>query len=241
MIRLPFGPLRRATFLERPNRFLLRCKLGEEPVEAHLPDPGRLQELLFPGAPVWLSPSDNSRRRTRWSAVLAQDPKSGALVSIQSTLVNYLVQEALAAGALEEFSQWDLIRSEYLYASSRWDFLLGRPDGKRLLLEAKSVTLVEGGTAMFPDAVTARGRRHVLELAELQQAGEFETALLFVVQRDDAVRFAPARHIDPAFTMALQLAHEQGVKVYARACEVRLDGIILKDPLPVCLTEEGRT
>ncbi|KLU40320.1 MAG: DNA/RNA nuclease SfsA [Limnochordia bacterium] len=241
MIAIPFGTLHKAAFLGRPNRFLLRCALEEsgEEVEVHLADPGRLRELLFPGAPVWLRRSDNPRRRTQWSAVLGQDPHTKNLVSLQSVLVNDLVHRALAQGALDEFGQWPLLRSEYTRASSRWDFLLGSPQGKQLLLEVKSVTLVEDQVALFPDAVTARGRRHVLELASLQQLGEFETAVLFVAQRSDALRFAPQEAIDPAFSEALRFAFNQGVKVYARSCQVSLEKIVLGHPLPVCLTKEG--
>lgn len=240
MVRVSFGPLHQAVFLARPNRFLLRCALVEngEVIEAHLADPGRLRELLFPGAPLWLSQSRNPNRRTQWSAVLAQDPESKCLVSLQSVLVNSLVGKALAAHALPEFDQWELVRGEYAHSSSRWDFLLQRADGRRLLLEVKSVTLVHNHRALFPDAVTARGRRHVLELASLQQEGEFETAVLFVAQRADARWFGPADHIDPAFAKALRCAHAQGVRVFARGCRVDLAGISLGDPLTVCLAEE---
>ena len=235
MVEIPFGPLHRAVMLERPNRFLLRCVLDGDGkhVEAHLADPGRLTELLFPGAPVWLRRSSNPRRKTQWSAVLTQDSRSGCLVSVQSALENALVQEAFAQGALEEFTKWSLRGSEYAYASSRWDFLLERPQGRRMLLEVKSVTLVQGGVALFPDAVTARGRRHLLELAAIQQAGEFETAVLFVVQRSDALRVAPAVHIDPGFAEAMEAAQAQGVRFYARACQVHVGGIILGPSLPV--------
>ena len=92
--------------------------------------------------------------------------------------------------------------------------------------------------ALFPDAVTARGRRHVLELAELQQSGEFETAVLFVVQRSDAKSFSPDWEIDPAFSEALAQAQEAGVRILTRSCNVTLDEISLAQPLPVRVHKE---
>ncbi|NLM39827.1 MAG: DNA/RNA nuclease SfsA [Firmicutes bacterium] len=240
MIELQFGPLHKARFVRRPNRFLLNCVLeGEEDeVEVHLADPGRLKELLLPGNLVWLRRNDNPRRRTQWSAVLTRDPETEQLVSLQSTLANTLIEKALRTGDLEELQPWQFVRSEYQYGSSRWDFLLRDPSGKQLLLEVKSVTLVKDKRALFPDAVTARGRRHVLELAELQQASEFETAVMFVVQRSDAQAFGPDWDVDPAFSEALVQASEAGVRVFARSCRITPDKILLAQSLPVRLHEE---
>lgn len=240
MIKLSFGPLHKSSFVSRPNRFLLNCVLeGEkDTVEVHLADPGRLKELLIPGNTVWLRHTDNPRRRTQWSAILTQDPETEKLVSLQSSLVNTLVERALRENALDELQLWRFVRREYPYASSRWDFLLENSSGKKLLLEVKSVTLVKDNVALFPDAVTARGRRHVLELAELQQSGEFETAVLFVVQRSDAKSFSPDWEIDPAFSEALAQAQQAGVRILTRSCNVTLDEISLAQPLPVRVHKE---
>ena len=229
------GPLVESRFVERPNRFLLRCAVpGEAEVqEVHLPDPGRLRELLLPDARIWILPATTPGRRTRWTAALVESPEGDGVVSLRTTLPNALIRRALEAGALEELQGWVLERAEWTLGRSRIDFLLQRPGGRRMALEVKSVTLVEDGVARFPDAVTARGARHVLELAELAEGGEMDAAILFVLQRHDAGAIEAARSIDPDFADALARAREAGVRVLGRRCRVGLEEIVLGDPVPV--------
>lgn len=223
-----------ARFLERPNRFLLLCSLPDsaDPVEVHLPDPGRLKELLVPGRRVWVRPAASPSRRTAWSAVLVETPDGDGLVSVDTTLPNRLIRKALEEHALDELAEWRLLRPEFSLGSSRIDFLLGRED-ERLALEVKSVTLVQDGVALFPDAVTARGARHVRELADVARKPGWRAAVLFVVQRSDADRVQAARSIDPAFADALAEADEAGVRLLGRRCRVTLERLELWDPLPV--------
>lgn len=229
------GPLTPALFVERPNRFVVRARLEEGgpdgPVEAHLPDPGRLKELLVPGARLWLRPAGHPRRRTRWSAVLVE-PAGGGLVSVDTTLPNRLVARALESGFLGELEGWAVETAEWSHGASRFDFLLER-EAERLVLEVKSVTLVEDGLALFPDAVTARGTRHVEELTEVSRRQGWHAAVLFVLQRPDAVRIRAAPTIDPAFAAALDDARAAGVSVLGRRCEVRRDAVVLGDRVPV--------
>lgn len=150
---------------------------------------------------------------------------------------NRLIHRALKSRALDEFAGWELERSEFPLGSSRIDFLLGQtlpvragtdsPStvSRKLALEVKSVTLVEAGVALFPDAVTARGARHVRELAEVagtvdEDGRTWEAAILFVLQRDDAQRIEAARSIDPDFASALAMARAAGVRVLGRRCRV---------------------
>lgn len=235
--------LQKASFLERPNRFLLRCMMpadcddlctltGEEIVEAHLADPGRLKELLVPGRPIWLRPVNKVGRKTKWSAVLCESPAGDSLVSLDSTLPNRLIGRALAVGAMTEFHGWSLVRPEFPLGGSRWDFLLKNSAGRRLLLEVKSVTLMEEKVALFPDALTARGAKHMRELAQIVRHGEYEAAVLFVVQRDEAECIRAAPHIDPVFAAALADAREAGVGVYGRKCIISLTGVTLAGSLP---------
>lgn len=223
-------PLHEGRFVERPNRFLTVVELEGRRVEAHLPDPGRLKELLLPGARVWVRPADSPNRKTAFTLTLVEAP-TGELVSLVTTLPNRLVEEALRAGSLAELRGWAIERAEYTWGDSRFDFLLVR-DGRRLLLEVKSVTLVEEGRALFPDAVTARGARHVRELIAARQEG-WETAVLFVVQRRDAESVTAARSIDPGFADALAAAREAGVRLLAYRCSVTLEEAVITDPLPV--------
>lgn len=263
------GPLVEARFLERPNRFLLRCELraadesgrprlaeraarGGRPsddspvvVDVHMADPGRLEELLVPGRRVWIRNAASPTRKTDWSAVLVESPDGAGLVSVDTTMPNKLIHRALERGALDEFDGWVLERSEFPLGSSRIDFLLGHvspagrsTDSKRkLALEVKSVTLVEAGVALFPDAVTARGARHVRELTEVagtvdDDGRAWEAAILFVLQRDDAHRIEAARSIDPDFASALARARTAGVRVLGRRCRVTRDRLELGPSVP---------
>ena len=246
------GPLREARFVERPNRFLLRCRIPSprtdahrpgrpegksgEVVDVHMADPGRLTELLIPGKRVWIRHAASPTRKTDWSAVLVEAPDGQGLVSVDTTLPNKLIRVALEARALEELAGWRLERPEFSLGDSRIDFLLTQDHG-RLALEVKSVTLVEEGVALFPDAVTARGARHVRELAEVagrvdEQGRCWEAAILFVLQRSDAHRIEAARAIDPDFADALAAARAAGVRVLGRRCRVTMDRLELGAPVP---------
>ena len=235
------APLTEATFVARPNRFLLRCDIEGRTHEVHLADPGRLKELLLPGRRVWVRPAASASRRTRWSAVLVEAPEGNGLVSVDTTLPNRLIGRALEARALPEFEGWRLERREYALPDgllegrgirSRVDFLLSRPDGRRLALEVKSVTLVEDGVALFPDAVTARGARHVRELTAVAGLDDWEAAVLFVLQRPDAYIVRAASSIDPAFSAALARAADAGVRVLGRRCHVSTARVRLGAPVP---------
>lgn len=227
------GPLVPARFVERPNRFVVVARLADgREVEAHLADPGRLEELLLPGRRLWLRPADSPARRTRWTAVLVETPDGDGLVSVDTTLPNRLALRALEAAVLEELAGWRLVRAEWPHEGSRLDFLLERDDGRRMALEVKSVTLVEDGVALFPDAVTARGARHVRELTSLAARDGWEAAVLFVVQRTDCEGVRAARAIDPDFADALAAAREAGVRVLARRCRVSLNEVRLGERLP---------
>jgi sugar fermentation stimulation protein A len=237
MIRIALpGPLVETRFVDRPNRFVVRCTPGTGSAdihEAHMADPGRLRELLVPGRRVWLRHApEPPQRRTRWSALLVEAPDGAGLVSLDSTLPNRLIRAALEAGAMTELRDWRLERREVMIGSSRIDFVLRRDDGRRLALEVKSVTLVEEGIARFPDAVTARGTRHVQELERICGRDGWDAAVLFVVQRADALRVHAAADIDPAFARALAKARDAGVGVLGRCCNVTLDHLEMAGPLP---------
>lgn len=233
-IFVPFGELVEAIFVARPNRFIVQCSLesSKEIVDAHLADPGRLKELLVPGVRLYLRGNNQPHRKTKWSVILVEEPISFTLVSVQSTLVNQLTNRALEQKRFEELREWDIVRPEFSHGASRWDFLLEDSQENQLLLEVKSCSLVEEGVAMFPDAVTARGTKHLEELTELQTSGKFKTAVLFVVQRGDAKFFKSAKHIDPAFAKALCTAHQQGVTVMVRGTKVTFKGVEWGNSIP---------
>jgi sugar fermentation stimulation protein A len=238
---VPWGaPLVEGRFLHRPNRFVVHAEVPDQGgVVAHLADPGRLRELLVPGRRIGLRPEDPSpTRSTLWTAALVESPEGDGWVSLDTGLPNRLVDLAIRRGALEELAGWRYVRREVPYGASRLDFLLQDADGRYLYVEAKSVTLVEEGVAMFPDAVTARGTRHLNELARAVEEGH-AAAVLFVLQRPDAGKIVAARAVDPVFADALARARKVGVRVLGRRCHVDWSGIRLGEPVPAEATGSG--
>lgn len=219
-------------FVARDNRFRVTVEVGGREVGAHLPNSGRLGELLVPGRRVLLVERPSAQRKTGYDLALVE--YEGRWVSVDARLPNDLVAQALRAGRLAPLAAYPTVRREVGWGHSRFDFLLEAPDKPPCLLEVKSVTLVLDGLACFPDAVTARGRRHVEELAQAVEAG-YRAAVTFIVQRDDAVGFRPHDESDPEFGRALRQAAQRGVEVYAYACRVEPDRIEIAQPLLVHL------
>jgi len=224
------GKLLKAAFLERPNRFLGKVEVSGKEHFCYIPNPGRMVELLQPGVEVYLKEEAAPGRKTEYDLVFV---KQNLLVSIDSRVPNRLTEEAIQMRLLPEFSDYGLVRAENVYKGSRLDFLLSHGD-RRMLLEVKSCTLVREGRALFPDAPTQRGRRHLHTLIAALEQG-FETAVLFVVQRADAETFSPNDETDPEFGMALREATSSGVRIYAYNCRVALEKISLLNRIPVVL------
>ncbi|MGY4707737.1 DNA/RNA nuclease SfsA [Candidatus Bipolaricaulota sp. J31] len=201
-------------FIARPNRFAVWAEVNGQRELAHLPNPGRLREILTPGRKILLREAPGAKRKTRWTAIGAD--LDGILVSLDSTLPNRFFPEALESGAIPPLRGWGIAAVEPGLGAGRADFLLER-GAERLFLEVKSVTLVDEGVALFPDAPTVRGRRHLRELAGAVGDG-VRAAVLFVVQRPDAHRFGPNAATDPAFAQAFREALEKGVEAYAVVC-----------------------
>lgn len=201
------------------------------PVPAHLPDPGRLRELLHPGVRLWLEPKSDVKRKTPYQVWLVEDDRT--FVSLNTQLPNLLVHEALRQQRIPELNQYDHWQQERNIGGSRLDFLLDNAE-ERCWVEVKSVTLVEGGRGLFPDAPTARGRRHVVELTKLRQKGD-RAIVIFVVQRGDALSVAPNRRTDLAFAEALRVAVQNGVEPIAYTCRITPECAVLHQRIPVKL------
>jgi sugar fermentation stimulation protein A len=233
-----------ATFVARPNRYLVVARMQQDGsiVHAHCPTPGRLGELLIPdaGVTIYLSRSSIGHpRKTAFDLRFVVHPVDGTLISVDTRLPNQIVADALADRGLPPFVQLREIEREVrvpqLHAGgirSRIDFCGLDADGRRCWIEVKSVTLVEAGIAYFPDAVTNRGRRHLLELIECVRLGD-RAAVIFVVQRPDARQVVAQRHNDPAFAAALDLAAASGVELYAWTTTIALHSAELLQPIPV--------
>ncbi|MFQ5951325.1 MAG: DNA/RNA nuclease SfsA, partial [Candidatus Geothermarchaeales archaeon] len=222
------GPMVDATFLKRLNRFLTIVEIERKRVPCFLPNPGRLQEVLYPGAEVILSRVETPGRKTNYDLIGVRH--SGQKISIDSRIPNKLVLEALKKRDIEELSQYTVVEPEYSYGDSRIDFRLSNSD--ICFLEVKSCTLVEDGLALFPDAPTERGRRHIAELMEAKRRGN-RACILFLIQRSDATAFAPNDRTDPAFGDTFREALKHNVEAYAYTSAFVEDRIELRGKRPI--------
>jgi sugar fermentation stimulation protein A len=242
------APLIPGRLVARYKRFFADVALDDgTAVTAHCPNPGAMLGLNAPGLPVWLSRSDDPKRKLAHTLELVE--ADGGLVGINTMHPNRLVAEALAAGAIPEVGGYESIRREVRYGTgSRVDFLLEsavrppcwlevknvqsqlrrelRADHK-LWLEVKNCHLSRTtGLAEFPDCVAARSTKHLIELEAMVREGD-RAAVLFVVQRTDCDRFSPAADCDPTFAEALERVVGNGVELYVYACDIRLEGVRL--------------
>lgn len=221
------------TVRRRANRFAVDAEWGGRPLRLHLPNSGRMAELLVDGAPGLAALVPGPRTH----GVLYAVRSAGRWVSVDARMPNRLFEAGVAAGALPGFEGWTVERREVRWMSGRVDFLL-RPvgpmgeDASRALVETKSCNLVEGGVALFPDGPTLRGTRHLAELEAALAAG-YRAAVVWFVQRDDAGRLRPHTGADPAFAGALRRAVAAGVEAHAYRCRVTPRGVTVLDRIPV--------
>ncbi len=219
------APLIRGTLLQRYKRFLADVKLDDGTVVvAHCANSGSMLSVCDPGSEVWLSPAANPDRKLRYSWELIRI--GDALVGINTMHPNRIAAEAIEAGLIPELTGYPSLRREVKYGkNSRIDILLAAPDRPPCYVEIKNVTLCRGaGLLEFPDAVTARGAKHLDELSAQVKAGN-RAVMLFLAQRSDCHAFVPAADIDPAYAEGLRRAREAGVEVLAYACDVSQDKI----------------
>lgn len=227
-----FPPLVPARFVVRPNRFVVVARVAGQRVRAASRDPGRLRELLVPGAELLLAASADPKRRTAYTLTLVRHGRRW--VSMIPALANSILEAALLRGGVPGLEGAWVLAREVPRGHSRYDFLLVQ-DGVRWLAEVKSVTLVPpGGGALFPDAPTARGTRHVKGLTRIRRRGG-RALLVFLVQRHDARSVSPHRGTDPAFARALDTAARAGVRLLAYTCRVTPAGCTLDRKIPVVL------
>jgi sugar fermentation stimulation protein A len=213
-----FGPAERAVFLRRPNRFVVLCNLHGKVIKAFLPNPGRLWELLLPHAPLYLEKSPHSDRKIPYTVVAIE--REGLPVLAHTHRTNDLVEHLLRQGILPGLGGAEIVRREVPHGNSRFDFLLQR-GGEEIYLEVKSCTLFGKQVAMFPDAVTARGKKHIEELAELGGRG-ISGAVVFLICWPRARFFLPDYHTDLEFSRTLLEARKK-VSILPVALEVARD------------------
>jgi sugar fermentation stimulation protein A len=226
-------PLVPARLIRRYKRFLADCRLedGRE-VTAHCANPGSMAGLAEPGTRIWLEPNDDPKRKLNFGWRLV-DHENGHFTGVDTSVPNRALRAALVAGMVPGLDGYDRVRPEVRYgAGSRVDFLL-TGGGRDIYLEVKSVTLNRRpGLAEFPDSVTARGTRHLGELAAMAGAGH-RAVMLYLVQRSDCHRFTLANDIDPAYAAAYGQARAAGVEVLALACTLSPAAIDLAGPVRI--------
>lgn len=194
-----FGPTEKATFIKRPNRFVVVCKLNGKTIKAFLPNPGRLWELLLPGAVLYLEKSPRPERKLPYTVVAIE--REGRPVMAHTHRTNDLVEHLIRKGMIPGLEGTEMIKREIRHGNSRFDFLLKKGE-EEIYLEVKSCTLFGEQVAMFPDAVTARGKKHVEELAEMKDRGK-SGAVVFLICWPKASFFMPDYHTDLEFSQTL--------------------------------------
>ena len=222
-------------FLERPNRFLGRVNIffpiKQDGVLIHVHDPGRLPDLLVHGAKVRLKKALNPRRKTGWDLLAVK--RHSDWVFVNSAYHRTLVEQLLSNVAISPIGKIKEIEPEFKVGRSRLDFAITLTNGQKVFVETKGCTLAEKGRALFPDAPTARGRKHVSELIGLKQGGA-RAAIFFLIFRKDAQCFAPNHEIDPEFAKTLKQAQEKGVELYPLLIAYEAPFLIHVGAIPLC-------
>ena len=227
-----------ARFLARPNRFIAHVELDGREETVHVKNTGRCKELLLPGCTVYLEGSANPQRKTKYDLVAVEKRRESGpplLINMDAQAPNKVFAEWMAAGLGADFGlpKPDLLRPETTWGNSRFDFYWEQSE-HRGFIEVKGCTLEENGLALFPDAPTERGVKHLRELTACKAAG-YEAAVCIVIQMAGMAAFSPNDRTHPAFGGAMREAAEAGVNILAVECAVTPDSLAMTRPVPVRL------
>ncbi len=228
------APLVEGRLIQRYKRFLADVELNDGTVvTAHCANPGSMMGLKDPGLRVWLSESQNPKRKLKYSWELLE--VDGGLVGINTNHPNKLAFEAIESNKINELVGYSNIRREVKYGkSSRIDILL-EEGPTACYVEIKNVHLRRSGSlAEFPDSVTARGAKHLSELGDMVDEGH-RAVMLYLVQRTDCDQFDLARDIDPTYAAAFDQARSRGVEMLCYGCDISLSGITVSKPIPITI------
>ena len=216
---MKYSKVVKATFIERPNRFVAKVRLENGDIETvHVKNTGRCKEILLPGTEVYLEKAadDKVERKTAYDLVTAVKENFG-LINIDSQAPNKIAYEWLLS------HDYDLVRPEYKYGNSRIDFYMEKGK-KKFLMEVKGCTLERNGIGYFPDAPTARGRKHIYELIGAKKAG-YHAILAYVIQMDNVNEVRPNTETDPEYAKAIVDAKKAGVEILFIRCHVKSDEV----------------
>ncbi len=220
---MKYETIKEGIFIERPNRFIAKVLMDRVVETVHVKNTGRCREILIPGTRVILEKARNEGRKTAYSLIAAY--KGGILINIDSQAPNHVVYEALKPGLLPQFKNLTRIIKEVRFGNSRFDLYFESESGKGFI-EVKGVTLEREGTALFPDAPTERGAKHLFELAEAVKSG-FKGVVFFLIQMKGPRQFLPNTATDPKFSEALRIARAGGVEILAYDSMVTESGLVL--------------
>ena len=230
-------PLQSATLIKRYKRFLADVVTPEgQELTLHCPNTGAMTGCAAQGDTVWYSTSDNPKRKYAHTWELTET-QQGAVICVNTLRANTLAKEAVLAGNIPELAGYNILKSEVKYGeeNSRIDLMLQAEGRRNCYIEVKSVTLAEKEYGYFPDAVTARGQKHLRELMSVAAAGH-RAVILFAVLHSAIDRFSPAHHIDSKYAQLLIEAQEKGVEILAWKAELSTKMMTLNKPIAVALT-----
>lgn len=224
----------KAKILKRYKRFLSDIELSSgEIICAHVPNTGSMKTCWEPGWTVYLSKSDDPKRKLKYTLELLHNGES--FISINTSMTNKIVKEALEQGKISEFKKYKTIKPEQKILDSRLDFFLTEEGLKDTYIEVKNVTLLgEENRALFPDAVTTRGQKHLKDLIQIAESGK-NACMLYLVNRQDVKTFSPAKEIDPAYSNILKEAKLKGVQILAYQTNITTEDISISKQIPVQL------
>ncbi|MCR5400889.1 MAG: DNA/RNA nuclease SfsA [Treponema sp.] len=234
-----YAHIRKAVFIDRPNRFIAHVLLDGKTETVHVKNTGRCKELLLPNATVYLEESQNSARKTKYDLIgVEKIAEKSLLINMDSQAPNKVAEEWIRQNK-RYFPDLSLLKAEYTLGDSRFDFYAEYKDKEgrkhKMLIEVKGVTLEMNGVALFPDAPTLRGLKHVKELTSFTKSGQYECMILLIVQMSGCKYFTPNRQTHADFADALKTAVEAGVKVVAVECQVTPENLVAKDEIQVRL------
>ena len=222
----------KAEFIKRPNRFNAIVKINGTETTVHVPNTGRCKELLYEGVTVLLREENNEKRKTKYDLICVY--KRDELICIDSQIPNKVVKEALLNKAVDKLKKYTKIESEKFYGNSRFDFKLSTEKNEEYYLEVKGVTLENQKFAMFPDAPTERGTKHINELIKAKKAGK-GAGILFLIQMKNVKSFSPNYETDIKFSNALKEAYKEGVDIFVYSCIVTVEEIFMYKPIKLVI------
>lgn len=234
-------PVVKGTFLKRYKRFLTDIELAEdhngnkigEIITAHTANTGSMKTCVAEGWPVLLSFNDSPTRKLKYSLELTYNGKTW--IGVNTAVPNKISLEAINNGTISQLQDYENIKPEAKIGESRIDIYLFDGDKKtptnECYVEVKNVSMIEGTTAVFPDAVSERGQKHLRELISLKEKG-IRACMLYIIQREDVESFAPAKSIDPEYARLLKLAYDKGVEILPYRCKVNERGVEVDKLLP---------